>query len=102
MYVFFGKEVRSVPADLTIMTTMGYAGYTLKRAAAAVLVSAAPAQLSTAFKGVNRPRGALPARHRCGRACMLASIPFFPTDKRTYDINKIKPEPADHDGSFIR
>ena len=39
---FFGKKY-TVPADLTIMTAMEYAGYTLNAAAAAVTASAAPA-----------------------------------------------------------
>ena len=46
---FFGKKY-SVPADLTIMTAMEYAGYTLKRGCGCVTVSAAPAQLSTALR----------------------------------------------------
>ena len=46
---FFGKKY-SVPADLTIMTAMEYAGYTLKEDAAAVTVSAVPARRSTGSK----------------------------------------------------
>lgn len=38
---FFGKKY-SVPAELTIMTAMEYAGYTLKEGAAAVMDSAVP------------------------------------------------------------
>ncbi len=46
---FFGKKY-TVPADLTIMTAMEYAGYTLKEAAAAVMASAAPVQPCTGSK----------------------------------------------------
>ena len=44
---FFGKKY-SVPAELTIMTAMEYAGYTLN--VDAVMVSAEPAQQSTESK----------------------------------------------------
>ena len=43
---FFGKKY-TVPADLTIMTAMEYAGYTLKRGCTAF---AAPAPQSTESK----------------------------------------------------
>lgn len=43
---FFGKKY-SVPGDLTIMTAMEYAGYTLKEDAAADTDSAVPARPST-------------------------------------------------------
>lgn len=46
---FFGKKY-SVPAELTIMTAMEYAGYTLKEAAAAVMVSVVPVQQFTESK----------------------------------------------------
>ncbi len=46
---FFGKKY-SVPAELTIMTAMEYAGYTLKEDAAADTDSAEPAQQSTESK----------------------------------------------------
>ena len=47
---FFGKKY-SVPADLTIMTAMEYAGYTAeKRLRLPSTVSAAPAQPSTASR----------------------------------------------------
>ena len=48
---FFGKKY-SVPAELTIMTAMEYAGYTLKEDVAAVTVSAEPAQQSTESKAI--------------------------------------------------
>lgn len=41
--IFFGKKY-SVPADLTIMTAMEYAGYTLKEAADVVMDSVEPVQ----------------------------------------------------------
>lgn len=41
---FFGKKY-SVPADLTIMTAMEYAGYTLKRGCGAVMDSVEHVQL---------------------------------------------------------
>ncbi len=46
MYIFSVRNI-AFPADLTIMTAMEYAGYTGKEDAAAVTVSAVPAQLST-------------------------------------------------------
>lgn len=46
---FYGKKY-TVPADLTIMTAMEYAGYKLVEAVAAVTDSAVPAQQSTASR----------------------------------------------------
>lgn len=46
---FFGKKY-SVPAELTIMTAMEYAGYTLKEAAAAAMDFVVPVLLFTVLK----------------------------------------------------
>ncbi len=47
---FFGKKY-TVPADLTIMTAMEYAGYTLKRGCDAATDSAAPVPRSIGSRG---------------------------------------------------
>ena len=66
---FFGKKY-TVPADLTIMTAMEYAGYTLKEAAVAATDSAAPAQPSTESKATTNSKPVSPVRPRYRKACM--------------------------------
>ncbi len=87
---FFGKKY-TVPADLTIMTAMEYAGYTLKEAAAAATDSAAPAQPSTESKATDELKTCLACQTQVQEGMYVASIPFFPTDKRLYNIEDLKP-----------
>ena len=87
---FFGKKY-SVPADLTIMTVMEYAGYTLKRGCGCRHGFCGACATIYRIKGVNELKTCLACQTQVQEGMYVASIPFFPTDKRTYDINEIKP-----------
>lgn len=87
---FFGKKY-SVPADLTIMTAMEYAGYTLKRGCGCRHGFCGACATIYRIKGKNELKTCLACQTQVEEGMYVASIPFFPTDKRTYDINEIKP-----------
>ena len=87
---FFGKKY-SVPADLTIMTAMEYAGYTLKRGCGCRHGFCGACATIYRIKGQNELKTCLACQTQVQEGMYVASIPFFPTDKRTYDINEIKP-----------
>ena len=86
---FFGKKY-SVPGDLTIMTAMEYAGYTLKRGCGCRHGFCGACATIYRIKGQNELKTCLACQTQVQEGMYVASIPFFPTDKRTYDINEIK------------
>ena len=87
---FFGKKY-SVPADLTIMTAMEYAGYTIKRGCGCRHGFCGACATIYRIKGQNELKTCLACQTQVQEGMYVASIPFFPTDKRTYEINEIRP-----------
>ena len=88
---FFGKKY-SVPADLTIMTAMEYAGYTLKRGCGCRHGFCGACATIYRIKGKNELKTCLACQTQVQEGMYIASIPFFPTDKRTYEIDEIRPD----------
>lgn len=86
---FFGKKY-TVPADLTIMTAMEYAGYTLKRGCGCRHGFCGACATIYRIKGKNELKTCLACQTQVQEGMYIASIPFFPTDKRTYDIDGLK------------
>ena len=86
---FYGKHY-SVPAELTIMTAMEYAGYTLTRGCGCRHGFCGACATIYRIKGQNELKTCLACQTQVQEGMYVASIPFFPTDKRTYDINEIK------------
>lgn len=86
----FGKKY-SVPGDLTIMTAMEHAGYTLKRGCGCRHGFCGACATMYRIKGQNELKTCLACETQVQDGMYIASIPFFPTDKRTYDIEEIKP-----------
>ena len=82
----------SVPADLTIMTAMEYAGYTLKRGCGCRHGFCGACATIYRIKGKNELKTCLACQTQVEEGMYVATVPFFPTDKRTYDIEDIKPE----------
>ncbi len=82
-----------VPAGLTIMKAMEYAGYKLIRGVGCR--GGFCGACATVYRIADDPKLYV------GLACQtvvqpemyLAQIPFFPAEKAIYDINKLKPEP---------
>ena len=89
IYVY-GKKY-SVPGDLTIMTAMEYAGYQLKRGCGCRHGFCGACATIYRIKGQNELKTCLACQTQVQEGMYVASIPFFPTDKRTYDIEEIKP-----------
>lgn len=87
---FFGKRYQ-VPAELTIMTAMEYAGYTLKRGCGCRHGFCGACATIYRVKGKNELKTCLACQTQVEEGMYVASIPFFPTDKRTYDIEKLQP-----------
>ena len=86
---FFGKKY-SVPASLTIMTAMEYAGYTLKRGCGCRHGFCGACATIYRVKGKNELKTCLACQTQVEEGMYVASIPFFPTDKRGYRIEDIK------------
>ena len=86
----YGKKY-TVPADLTIMTAMEYAGYTLKRGCGCRHGFCGACATIYRIKGKNELKTCLACQTQVEEGMCIASIPFYPADKRIYDINEIKP-----------
>ena len=87
---FFGKKY-SVPAELTIMTAMEYAGYTLKRGCGCRHGFCGACATIYRIKGQNELKTCLACQTKVEEGMYVASIPFFPTDKRLYNIEDLQP-----------
>lgn len=87
---FYGKKY-SVPDDLTIMTAMEYVGYTLTRGCGCRHGFCGACATIYRIKGKNELKTCLACQTQVVEGMYVASIPFFPTDKKTYDIKQIKP-----------
>ena len=88
---FYGKHY-SVPDSLTIMTAMEYAGYTLKRGCGCRHGFCGACATIYRIKGKNELHTCLACQTQVEEGMCVASIPFFPTDKRTYTIEELKPD----------
>ena len=87
---FYGKKY-TVPADLTIMTAMEYAGYKLVRGCGCRHGFCGACATIYRIKGQNELKTCLACQTQVQEGMYVASIPFFPTDKRTYDIEDLRP-----------
>ncbi|MCQ2515376.1 MAG: 2Fe-2S iron-sulfur cluster-binding protein [Saccharofermentans sp.] len=88
--VFFNGKKYQVPAELTIMTAMEYAGYTLVRGVGCRHGFCGACTTIYRIKGKNELHTCLACQTKVQEGMYIARIPYFPTDKRTYDINDIK------------
>ena len=86
---FFGKRYQ-VPADLTIMTAMEYAGYTLTRGCGCRHGFCGACATIYRIKGCNELKTCLACQTQVQEGMYVASIPFYPNDKRTYNIEELK------------
>ena len=78
---FYGKKY-SVPADLTIMTAMEYAGYTLKRGCGCRHGFCGACATIYRIKGKNELKTCLACQTQVEAGLLVAGSRFFPTDKR--------------------
>ncbi len=87
---FFGKKY-SVPASLTIMKAMEYAGYQLIRGCGCRNGFCGACATFYRIKGKQELKTCLACQQQVEEGMYVATLPFFPLVKQVYDINKIKP-----------
>lgn len=87
---FFGKKY-SVPENLTIMTAMEYAGYKLVRGCGCRNGFCGACATIYRIKGDNELKACLACQTKVEEGMYVATLPFFPLEKKQYDINAIKP-----------
>lgn len=85
-----GKKY-SVPASLTIMTAIEYAGYKYVRGCGCRNGFCGACATVYRIKGEFELKTCLACQTQVQEGMYIASIPFFPTKKADYDINGIKP-----------
>ena len=87
----FGKKY-DVPAELTIMNAMEYAGYQLKRGCGCRNGFCGACATIYRIKGQNQLQTCLACSKKVENDMYIATLPFFPLVKQVYDINTVKPE----------
>lgn len=87
----YGKHY-VVPSDLTIMTAIEYAGYKLVRGCGCRHGFCGACATIYRLGGKNQLKSCLACQTQVEDGMYIASLPFFPTNKRKYNIEEIKPE----------
>ncbi|MBP5361636.1 MAG: 4Fe-4S dicluster domain-containing protein [Ruminococcus sp.] len=87
----FGKKYE-VPAGLTIMTAMEYAGYELVRGCGCRNGFCGACATIYRIKGEVELHGCLACQTEVQEGMYVATLPFFPLEKRVYSIEEIKPD----------
>ncbi len=86
-----GKKY-TVPANLTIMKAMEYAGYQLIRGCGCRSGFCGACATIYRVKGERELKVCLACQTKVENEMYIAMLPFFPLVKQIYDINKIKPD----------
>ncbi len=87
---FFGKKY-SVPAGLTIMTAMEYAGYKLVRGCGCRNGFCGACATIYRIKGDRELKVCLACQTTVEDNMYVATLPFFPLVKEVYNIEEVKP-----------
>ena len=87
----FGKKYQ-VPAGLTIMTAMEYAGYELVRGRGCRNGFCGACATIYRIKGESQLHGCLACQTEVQENMYVATLPFFPLEKKIYNIEEIKPD----------
>ncbi len=86
-----GKK-HEVPADLTIMKAMEYAGHQFKRGAGCRGGFCGACATIYRTKGSYKLQGALACQKIVEDGMYIAQIPFSPSEKKIYDIGELRPD----------
>jgi heterodisulfide reductase subunit C len=86
-----GKKHR-VPEDLTIMKAMEYAGHQFRRGAGCRGGFCGACATIYRTKGSYKLQGALACQKIVENGMYIAQIPFSPAEKKTYDVNELRPD----------
>ncbi|MCL2618109.1 MAG: 4Fe-4S dicluster domain-containing protein [Defluviitaleaceae bacterium] len=87
---FYGKHY-SVPAELTIMTAMEYAGYELVRGCGCRHGFCGACATVYRVAGKTKLHACLACQTQVEDGMYVATLPFFPTNKRAYELDNIRP-----------
>ncbi len=87
---FFGKQYE-VPASLTIMNAMEYAGYQLVRGCGCRNGFCGACATIYRIKGDVALNACLACQTKVEEGMFVATLPYFPLVKQQYDIEKVKP-----------
>ena len=86
----FGKKYE-VPSNLTIMGAMEYAGYQLVRGCGCRNGFCGACATIYRIKGQSELQSCLACQTKVENDMYVATLPFFPLEKKVYDMEKIKP-----------
>ena len=86
----FGKK-HTVPAELTIMRAMEYAGYQLVRGCGCRNGFCGACATIYRIKGKQELKTCLACQTKVEEGMVIATLPFFPLVKPVYDVEKIRP-----------
>ena len=86
----YGKKY-SVPAELTIMCAMEYAGYQLVRGCGCRNGFCGACATIYRIKGQQELHSCLACQTKVEEGMYIATLPFFPLVKHVYDIETVKP-----------
>ena len=87
----FGKKYE-VPASSTIMSGMEYAGYKLVRGVGCRCGFCGACAIIYRIKGQRELKVALSCQTQVQDNMYIATLPFFPLVKETYDMEKVRPD----------
>jgi len=87
----YGKKY-AVPANLTIMSAMEYAGYQLVRGCGCRNGFCGACAVIYRIKGERKLRFCLACQTKVEQDMYIATLPFFPLVKEVYDMDKVKPD----------
>ena len=90
IYVMGKKD--TVPADLTIMKAMEYAGHQFKRGAGCRGGFCGACATIYRKKGSYKLQGALACQKMVEDGMYIAQIPFSPAEKKSYNLDDLKPD----------
>ena len=89
--IYIAGKMYEVPASLTIMNAMEYAGYQHTRGCGCRAGFCGAFATIYRIKGDTELKFCLACQTKVQENMYIASLPFFPTQKKGYEIEKIKP-----------
>lgn len=89
--VYFNGRRYNVPASMTILKAMEYAGYTLTKGCGCRHGFCGACATIYRIKGENEIYTCLACQTMVQDKMYIATLPFYPTEKRNYDIEELKP-----------
>ncbi len=89
--IYIMGKLYSVPAELTIMNAMEYAGYKHIRGCGCRAGFCGACATIYRIAGESELKFALACQTKVENNMYIASIPYFPTQKAQYNMNEIKP-----------